>query len=239
VPRRRHAYSSRLGSLAGVERVRILLDDFAEPAEVDAAEAVMEDAGIPVEAEGGYRKPKPGEAWGEGDEPEWIVLLLLTSTFGAFFVRFFGEAGADSWKGLKKLAMRLRDTRRRPTGQSIPPSPPHLGAIHIRDKYGNLIQEPLYPQGPSDGFWRAWEQIDEPDWSQLDGWFVMWDHHKQAWAAFEPTIGSNRHVYWDRETSKWVEYQPDPSLPPESPSLPPESPSLGDRVRRLLGRGEV
>ncbi len=214
-----------------MEPVRLLLDHYAEPSEIDAARTVLQKAGIEGEVGGGYRKPTPGEAWGEGDEPEWIVLLVLTSTFGAFFVRFFGEAGADSWRGLKKFAKGLRDTRRRPTGPSFPPSPPHLGAIHIRDQYGNLIQEPLYPEGPSDDFWRAWEQIDEPDWSQLDGWFVVWDDHQKAWAAFEPTIGSNRHVYWDRGAEQWVDYQPDPSPPPERSSL-------RGRLRRLLGRGD-
>lgn len=131
-------------------------------------------------------------AWGEGDEPEWIVLVIVSSTFGAFFVRFFGEAGADAWRGLKKFAEQLRDSRREPTGPNIPPSPPHVGAIHFRDQYGNVIQEGIYPQGPPDDFWRAWQEIDEPDWSQLDGWFVWWDDRQEAWAAFEPAIGSDR-----------------------------------------------
>jgi hypothetical protein len=142
------------------------------------------------------------------------------------------EAGADSWKGLKKLAKRLRDTRRRPTGPSIAPSPPHIGALHIRDQFGNLIQEPLYPELPPNEFWRAWQHIGEPDWSQLGAWFVAWDHHKQAWSAFEPSFDSTRHVYWDRELAKWTEYTPDFSPPSKAPSL-------RERVRQLLRPGDM
>lgn len=217
-----------------MDDVRVLLDEYAEPAELAAVEKVLERTRIPGQVEGGYRKPKPGEAWGEGDEPEWIVLVIVSSTFGAFFVRFFGEAGADAWRGLKKFAEQLRDSRREPTGPNIPPSPPHVGAIHFRDQYGNVIQEGIYPQGPPDDFWRAWQEIDEPDWSQLDGWFVWWDDRQEAWAALEPAIGSDRHVYWDRAASKWIEYRPDLMPPPE----PHEPRSLLGRIRRALGRGE-
>ncbi len=213
-----------------MESVRVLLDHYAEPAELDAARKVLAEAGIDAEVEGGYRKPTPGEAWGEGDEPEWIVLILVTSTFGAFFVRFFGEAGADSWKGLKTLAKRLRDSRRRPTGASIPPSPPHVGAIHFRDQYDNVIEEGLYPGMPPDEFWRAWEHISEPDWSALGGWFVIWDYQRKAWAAFEPGLGSSRAVYWDHSAERWIDYEMHPVA-----SFEPE-PSGWERFKRRFQR---
>ena len=166
---------------------------------------VAREAEIPSEVEGGYRKPQPGLAHGEGDEPEWIVLIIVTSTFGAFFVRFFGEAGADSWRALKKFAEQLRDSRRQPTGPRIPPSPPHVGAIEFRDQYGNRLEEGIYPTGPSDHFWKGWQRISEPDWSKLDGWFAYWDNDRETWAAFKPS--SSRHVYWSRRSFTWVEFQ--------------------------------
>jgi hypothetical protein len=211
-----------------MESVRVLLDHYAEPAELDAARQALAEADVDAEVEGGYRKPTPGEDEGVGDEPEWIILILVSSTFGAFFVRFFGEAGADSWKGLKKLAEHLRDSRRRPTGSSIPPSPPHVGAIEFRDQYGNVIKEGLRHEGsaghdaeyiPPDEFWRAWDHISEPDWSALGGWFVIWDYQRNAWAAFEPGVGSSRAVYWDRSAERWIDYEMHPvaSFEPEPP----------------------
>lgn len=222
-----------------MESVRVLLDHYAEPAELDATREVLAKAGVDGEVEGGYRKPTPVEDQGVGDEPEWIVLIIVSSTFGAFFVRFFGEAGADAWKGLKGCVKRLRDSRRRPTGPSIPPSPPHIGAIHFRDTYGNVIKEGLVHEGsmsragylPPDEFWRAWEHISEPDWSALGGWFIEWDRHQKAWAAFEPGLDSTRAVYWDRSAGRWVEYEPSPLR------FEPPEPSRWERVkRRFRGR---
>ncbi len=188
-----------------MQPVEIKLDHYAEPSEIEAVEAVARRAGIACEVTGGYRKPQPGLEFGEADEPEWIILIIVSSTFGAFFARFFGEAGADAWRELKAFVERLRDSRRRPTGQKIPPSPPHSGAIHFQDQYGNTIQEGVYPTRPSDQFWEGWQRISEPDWSQLDGWFVYWDDTREAWAAFEPLGAGDRHLYWDREASMWAE----------------------------------
>jgi hypothetical protein len=188
-----------------MDAIQVRLDRFAEPQEIEAVQQVMADAGIPAELRGGYEKPRPGLARGEADEPEWIILLLLSSTFGAFFTAFFGAAGADSWKALKRFAKDLGKTRRRPTGPTIPPSPPHLGAIHIVDQHGNRIQEGLYPEMPDNDFWKAWQSISEPDWSEFAGWFVHWDMKRGAWAAFSPT--GDRHLYWDRETGQWQDIE--------------------------------
>ena len=184
--------------------MQIKLDKFANDQEIAATRSVAASFGIDAEVVGGYQKPQSGLAEGIGDEPEWIILLVLGSTFGAFFTRFFAEAGADAWRNLKSLVETLRDTRRRPTGPEIPPSPPHQGAIHIRDVYGNEIHEGLYRKSPSNSFWKAWNQIGEPDWSQLSGWLAYWDAASNTWAALEPHPGTG-HVYWDRSRLAWRE----------------------------------
>lgn len=185
-----------------MERVEIAVDPYAVEKELAAIASVAADFGVDAKIRGGYRKPMPAAAEGIGDEPEWIILLVVGSTFGAFFSGIFSAAGTDAWKRLKSFAESLRDTRRRPTGSVIPPSPPHQGAIHFRDIYGNEIREGIYPKSPSKEFWTAWERIDEPDWSQLSGWLAYWDREAKSWAAIEPYPGHG-HVYWDCRNSCW------------------------------------
>lgn len=190
-----------------MEDIEVHLDHYATPAEIDAVQSIIDGAGIPGSVQGGYRKPQPGLAAGEGDEPEWIILIVVFA-FGQFTKGFFSEAGADAWRELKGFVTQLRNSRRHPTGPEIPPSPPHLGAIHFEDGYRNRIQEGIYPGFPPDDYWQAWQQIAEPDWSRLGGWFVYWDGSRRTWAAFAPGTTVTTHVYWDRASAEWKKCEP-------------------------------
>lgn len=182
--------------------------------------AAFEVEAVPAEVEGGYSKPRPGLAWGEGDEPEWIIRIVLAYGIVRFLDGFLTAAGADAWKALKHLAERLREARHS--------NPPWQGSIQFREPNGRETIVPMLPEPPSDEAWRTlfeldWDSLPESDWL-----IVQWHEHDRTWVAFVPsTTGKGASLYWDRDARKWRKW--DQGQPPG------QRQGLLERLRQRFG----
>ncbi len=85
------------------ESIEVLLEREASPKEVAAVEQAMREAGIDATVRAAY------ERRGVGDFP-WI-LQISGAAASIFFAGFLAAAGADAWKALKALIVKLYEAR--------------------------------------------------------------------------------------------------------------------------------
>jgi hypothetical protein len=146
------------------EKTHVLLDVDASREEVQTVEHVLRSAGFDADVRPGWEKPPR-----VGNGAFWMILFVLSAPVQAFLAGFFGAAGADAWKDVKRFVAELRAARA--------PSRAPDGWVEFDDPEGTKLMVADLPD-------EAYRALLELDWDDHRGGMLMWDDDTSKW--FDP-----------------------------------------------------
>lgn len=139
------------------------MDRAASEAEVDAVRRAFEEAGLPAQVEARIE-------FRSAFLPPWVIEVTV-GTAAIFFAGFASAAGADAWKGLRGLIVKLyraREAARAPKGRV---------EVFVREIHEHI----LFRDGLPDA---AYREIVEMQIRQTQAGQVEWDDTNSEWRDF-------------------------------------------------------
>ncbi len=137
-----------------------MLEREATPQDVAAVEAALSEAGIDGKVKANYMRKSAGLL-------PWALWIVVPAA-SLFLNGFLSEAGADAYRSLKSLILKLYEARRQ--------SPAPKSTILLRDEGAHehvLLDEDL----PD----KAWQTLFTIEIHQTESGTLRWDFKVEAW----------------------------------------------------------